>query len=398
MYRVVELTDIAAVRSAAAAWDDLWQRGENTLPLAQAEPQMIWCEQFVPDAKLRFLAVADGDKFVAALPLFASKAFRFVPAGKLPVNMWSLGGDLLLDPQADWQQVLEVLINQGLRRLSWPLLWLENVVTDSPRWLAFFAAAERAGLGAWQTDLETIAAIDLGNDWDEYFKGRSRNHRRNIRRARRDLNDYNWEFNVYDHAARDEIEPIMRKGFEVERRSWKNDTGAALLNVPGMFEFYLRQAHWLAEQDQLFMATLEVDGEPIAYHHGYFAKRCYSLMKVAYDDTYAKISPGHQLTGLVLEWLLNQTEENFTVDFLGKVSRTTSSWLNRTYPMGRIVVAPGGRIGRGILTAYRHARPWVKRLRDRNHTASDGTPEPKPTRSTSGKPAQPAPSPVDANA
>ena len=70
--RTIYLTSVEQLRAAAADWDDLWWRSETALPTARAETLAQWVEQFRPHAKFHVLIVADGPRWVAALPLVSS--------------------------------------------------------------------------------------------------------------------------------------------------------------------------------------------------------------------------------------------------------------------------------------------------------------------------------------
>ncbi len=47
-YHPIHLTSVAALRTNAAAWDDLWQRSDVSLPLLRAELLAQWVEHFAP--------------------------------------------------------------------------------------------------------------------------------------------------------------------------------------------------------------------------------------------------------------------------------------------------------------------------------------------------------------
>jgi hypothetical protein len=53
------------------------------------------------------------------------------------------------------------------------------------------------------------------------------------------------------------------------------------------------------------------------------------------------------------------------VDFMGVLTDATGKWSSRSYPVGRIVVARQGLVGRGVLGGYRHVWQQLRRLRRR---------------------------------
>ncbi len=131
--RIVHFDSLAALRDNAAAWDDLWQRSDVTLPSLRAELLAQWVEQFAAPERFHAIAVADDSRLSAALPLVERKVARWLPAAAMPCSEWSSSGDLLLDPTADADAVLDELAG-GIGQSPWPLLWLDEAVLDAPRW------------------------------------------------------------------------------------------------------------------------------------------------------------------------------------------------------------------------------------------------------------------------
>ena len=80
------------------AWNSLWSRSDVTYPGSRAENIATWMCRFAPEKDLILNTVWDGDKMVAALPLF-DKGQKFGMANwSLTTNCWAVSGDLLLDP------------------------------------------------------------------------------------------------------------------------------------------------------------------------------------------------------------------------------------------------------------------------------------------------------------
>lgn len=385
-YQLFHLDALSALRSAAGAWDDLWRRSEVVMPLACAEPLAMWYEHFAPAASVRILVVAEQDRFVAALPLVGGRLGRCLPVGRLPACAWSLAGDLLVDEQAAWDPVLDTLA-KGVSRLAWPLLWFDGVPVETPRWRALRQATQRAGWPTMAVDQPRVAEVALAADWDAYLAGRSRNHRRNIRRASRRFSERGGRLLVYDDPSPDRVDALITRGFEVERRSWKHRSGSTVIDTPGMLDFYCRQARYLAGRGQLMLAVLEHEGRAISFHYGYRAKASYLLMKIAYDTAFADWSPGRLLMAEMIRWLHENQTEIQRIDFLGPVSSATMPWKTGTYGLGRLVVAPGGRFGETLLRAYRQTRPWFHRLPATGHQPQ-AKQEPRST-----DPCRPRPSP-----
>jgi CelD/BcsL family acetyltransferase involved in cellulose biosynthesis len=361
--RLLELTTIDALGDLAPAWDRLWERSEVTIPTARAELVALWLEHFAPKGKARVLAVEDGGELVAALPLIGRKIGRLVSAGDVTWNYWSPNGELLVDPTAD-EAAMDLLVD-GLGGLPWPLLWLEMVPLEHSSWKAFLAAIKRRGLALDVHRRYEIPVVQLDGCWEDYLAGRSKNLRRSMRKDARQLEEQgDVELQLCADFTPEDVASHLRRAFEIERRSWKGRGGSTVLNVPGMFDFYCRQAERLAAWGCLRLALLCHRGEPIAFDLGWVAKGVYHSFKVSYDERYRHVAPGQLLRARLIETLFAAGDIR-TIDFQGPATDALASWSNSSYPIGRIVVGLGGARSRALFAGYKTLSPFVRRLRRR---------------------------------
>ena len=346
-----------ALRSAAPAWDDLWQRSAVTVPSAQAELLLQWFEHFAPRARTRILAVEQGGRFMAGLPLVEGRAGRLLRIGKSPGNDWFPSADLLADRSAD-AAVFDALV-AALEGLGWPLVLFDAVDLESPRWQAFTDSLARLGNPWVSRDRFRIGIADIGRNWPDCQANWSSNHRRHMRKsAARAIRQGALELKVYDQLPPEAVEALLQRGFEIEDSSWKGTRGSSVLKSPGIFEFYLRQARELAARGQLQLVFLESAGRPIAFEYGWNAKGVYHSLKVGYDAAAADLSPGQLLRLCLLERLHAEGRHRW-LDFLGPLTPAIEKWSTRSYVLSRLVVATHSRLGRLMLEAYQ----WSTGLR-----------------------------------
>jgi CelD/BcsL family acetyltransferase involved in cellulose biosynthesis len=360
------LENINSLIESAAAWNELWQRSDTTSPSARAEQIAHWVETFSPEAAFRALAVEDAGKLVAAIPLVGRRVKKVLNVGALPLNEWTSGGDLLLDPTCDVASALDLIARAAVQS-RWPLVWCDEVPREEARWQQFAAALSRAG---WSVDLRDqgrVGQVVIGHDWAAYEATLNGDFRRTRRRYAKRLEDEApTELAVIRPTSAAEVDALVRRVFEVEDRSWKGREGTSVLKNAGMLEFYQRQGRLLAEQGQLEIVLLQHSDDSIAAAYVWAAKGVRFLAKLGYDEEYRRFGPGQHL---VLRYLqhLHEDADCRVLDFWGRLVPWNQDWSNRVYTTARLVAAPPRILSRGLFFAYSR----LGRRRDAANVAAD---------------------------
>ncbi len=359
---LVRLTSTESLREAASRWDDVWWRSEVTTPACRAELVAQWVDRFTPAAGFCGLVVADGGRWLAALPLVPPPRAMVLCPAEAPSNSWCVCGDLLLDAEADPQPVLEAMLG-GLRATGWPLVWLREVRLGTPRWRAFHQAAVRAGMSIDLHEHTRVGVIAIPHDLEAFERGLPKKHRTKMARCLRRIaerGEARLEFCPQTDAAA--IEATLRTAFAVEDRSWKGEAGSSVLRSPGMLEYYIEQAQRLARWGQLDLATLYCGETPVSFVYGFTAKGVSHWQKIGYDADFACCTPGQLLQWQLLERLQSRPD-CLTVDTMGPLTESLSRWRPAPVAVGRIALAPGPVSGRLFLGAWTHCGPVVARWR-----------------------------------
>jgi hypothetical protein len=317
---------------------------------------------FAPRTAFHAIGVEHDGQLVAALPLVGRRIRRLLPVADLTWNYWSPNGEFLLDPSADIQGVLDLLIDQ-LRRAGWPLLWFEMVPVESPWWHALL---EHFNYCRWAFDVHArykIGQVEIRGPFEAYLAARPRQQFRSLQKDLRRLQRSGpVTLRVLADLTPDEVEAPLRQAFQLEQRSWRTQSGATVLGTPGLFEFYRHQARQLAAWRQLRLVFLEHQGQPIAFEVGWTAKGVYHSFKVGYDQQYRRASPGHLLRMLLLEHLFQQSDVSL-VDFQGPLTDAMAVWSTREYPIARVVAARTRWGSRAMLAGYQASAHLVRSLR-----------------------------------
>jgi CelD/BcsL family acetyltransferase involved in cellulose biosynthesis len=198
-----------------------------------------------------------------------------------------------------------------------------------------------------------IGQVELSGDWDACQRRWAPRHRKLLRKKIARANrEGGLALRVHREIDPAELPTLVRRGFEVEDRSWKGAAGTSVLRAPSLFQFYLNHAKQLAAWGQLQLSFLELRGTPIAFEFGWWAKQTYCSLKVGYDEAFATLSPGQLLRYHLLERFF-ATRECQLVDFLGPQTDALRPWTTREYPVGRLVIHVRGWPGRVAIRAYR---------------------------------------------
>lgn len=133
---------------------------------------------------------------------------------------------------------------------------------------------------------------------DRYFQSLSKHQRENVARlGRRLVGAGRVEF-VSSREPRAQ-EPLLDLYLDVERRSWKSHTDAAIARNPTRVALFRSQCR-PGRAAEPAVHLLLLDGVPIAAHFGVrFAGGLYAR-EMAFDEAYARLGPGHLLLLLVV--------------------------------------------------------------------------------------------------
>ena len=190
---------------------------------------------------------------------------------------------------------LEVLLT-GIRRLGWPLIWIDNAHFEAMHWQRLIAEAQACGFQTHTRESFRVPTIEIDHDWPGYERRLTRNLRRQIKRmVQRAKETGDVKLTVYRDASPEEIEPLLRRGFAVEDSGWKGSAGTSVLKWPERFAFHLQEATEVAKFGALQLSFLETADRPIAFEYGWNCKGVYHSFKVGYDEAFAELTPGQCL-------------------------------------------------------------------------------------------------------
>jgi CelD/BcsL family acetyltransferase involved in cellulose biosynthesis len=372
--RVALLTERAQFADLVGPWDALAERCDDQAFYRHGFLR-LWLEQFAGDAALRILVGFDArGRLTAALPLLAGRSRLYgVPLRewRAAANDHSCRFDLLADdPPAAADAIVAFL--RG--RHDWDLLRLTDVPVDGRAGL-LQQAAERAGLACGRWNGQESPYATLPPRWELFEPTLQRRFRASLRRRRSRLEALGRVSLEVVHGGAD-LQARLQEGLMLEASGWKGRCGTAIVQDPATHAFYCQLAEQAAARGELALWFLRLDGKAIAFdfaleHHGRLL-----LLKTAYDEQYARVSPGQ----LLVENELRDAVARGLVecDFLGDSAPAKLDWAHQLRPHQWIYLFRGSR-GRLAHLMKFQLGPRLKALRQRRAAGLPSGPAPAGT-------------------
>lgn len=301
-YHVVVLDDAEALIPWLPQWQHLSDHAPQQLP--QLSP--AWVMNYLRYMRVQgsswaiFLVVNEHQQLQAIVPfIIRSSHFGWLTQLTTPWDYHTRSGDYLFAPAAP-REVYAALVDEINRRYGhrW-IIDQKGIHADS---LTVARVADQ--FGPHQIDLspEEIGNVIVlrADSFDAYFAALSKNMRQNLNYARRKLEQLpGYELRFMGGQNLDE--KVLEQFFVLEGSGWKGKDGTAICLHEALLNFYRALAHTSAQQQNFELHGLFVDNKLIAAHYAVICGQNMVLQKIAYDESYAKLSPGGVLLLAVIK-------------------------------------------------------------------------------------------------
>ena len=255
--------------------------------------------------ELEILAAWRGGRLVGAVPL--------VRAGRRkldsPTNCETPDFGFVAEDAAARQALADALFKESPRRVLIRLLDSEGLDYAELR-----RAAARARYRTLERGSMHSPYVAIGDSWDAYERGLSRNVRGDARRRLRRLEEQG-KLALHIESGGD-LQRLLDEGYRLESSGWKAERGTAIGSRPELRRFYTEIAEWAAERGWLRICFLRLGGVAIAFHFNLVVDGVLYHLKGGYDPAFARFSPGKVLHYLMLEHAFKTELERY--EFLGE--------------------------------------------------------------------------------
>ena len=345
------------VLAARSSGDNLFFHPDFVLPAMQhLGPHVAIATVTHPDGRLAALA-----------PYTRTRLGRIAPATRLWAHDYAPLGLPLVDRDAVAPAVAALL--DGLAPAgSGTSLIAADLPLEGPVAVALIDAARRHNRPVDILDGHVRAALDRSEPGATDPRGalparRRKEYARQMRRLAE----------VGEVKLRAAIDPAdVRAGFEafmlLEAAGWKGKRGSALISSAATREFAREVVSNRADAGAARIDSIDLGGHPIAMVVSFAAGETAWTWKIAYDETFARFSPGAQL-------MLEAAKAIFSDPTIGHIDSCAAAdhpMIDHLWPgrlaIGSLVIGPTGgsavhSIGLAAARAELAARAAVRRLR-----------------------------------
>ncbi len=300
------------------------------------------CAATLDPGSLQVATVVRGDELAAVAPLAVKRMHGVRRQVMLGVDEHHEPMDILArDPQALRR------LAESLARDPRPSIF-GRLPGESPAIEALKQAFRGRAL-VLQRPQAAFPYISLDASWTEPERHSSSRRRSDLRRARRRAEEFGDVTFEALTPRPEELDALLDEAFDVERRSWKGETGTAVACDAGDAAFCREYAHAACRQGILRLCFLRIDGRATAMQLAMVQGGGFWLLKIGYDAEFARCSPGMLLLcGSIAEAARAGLK---TFEFLGQTEPWIEVWTQRQRQSVSLRVFPYNLAGAAALAA-----------------------------------------------
>ncbi len=295
---IVVLESADAIMPFIGMLDGLADEAHDSNPLFEARTLHAAMENLHSGAPVHIALVwsdAAGDgsrKLIGAFP-YQSRRFYL----GLPVHIWSIWTHIhsfLATPLVAAghehdaiRRFMRYADQSGAKLVRFPLFQADGVFGP-----ALTEVTTERGLATCETNRHERAFLDTSMDGETYLATHMRKKKRK---------EYNRLWNRFAESGALAFEtPDVGSGidqwlsgfFNLERSGWKGKRGTALAERENEQRFFESMCRDAQRQGKFHAAQITFDGKPVATLASFVAGRGAYSFKIAYDEAYARFSPG----------------------------------------------------------------------------------------------------------
>lgn len=353
------LTSPAQIDGAESEWRALQDVVRARTHLSTLDFLATWYRHYAGEYggdPLVGLARVDG-RLVGVAPL----TLRRGSVGRIPVTRVEFApsdvpaGEFLVDE--DHPQVVAAFLDSLPKAVAFDVIALDGFEPASPQLLALQAAARQRRMPI-ELDDHAYAVVDLRDGYDAYYASLSGHYRRNLGQKAKKIAAAGFTVDgVCLEEGFDTLERSIERLIAINEASYKLE-GRALADIHK--NFLADVVRRLGRRGILSLPILSIGGRDAAFILGVVERGCFYDITLAYDESFAKLSPGAFLMQKAVEHLAARGVH--TVISHG-AHEYKKHWATRFVPQKRVFLfAPTVRASATRVVRFRLAPLW-RRIR-----------------------------------
>ncbi|MDA7980575.1 MAG: GNAT family N-acetyltransferase [Pirellulales bacterium] len=297
--RIADVADLSAMR-------DDWNRISGKIPFNRFEWNETWWRHYRDDGELYVLEVRDdANRVIGIAPWYLKRnaaqgrVLAFMASGEVCSDYQTIlcepgrEGDVAR-ALADWLSDVRNSLSEWVTREDqdrWDLIEWESAPIDDQILREVAQQLKRRGAAVFQRRSDSCWRLALTESWTEYEARLSKSHRKQVRRAIRNvIEEQRSQFFTATNEA--ELEHGFALLVKLHQRRWTTK-GEAGVFASSRFTTFHKQMMWeLLQKDMLRLHWLDIDGKTVA------AEYCIAGEDVTYcyqggvDPAELEIEPG----------------------------------------------------------------------------------------------------------
>jgi CelD/BcsL family acetyltransferase involved in cellulose biosynthesis len=342
--RVEGVPLLDALALGPAVWDAVLARSASASPFMSWAWHRAWAEAAPPSevaASEVLVLRGAGGAIEALLPV----GYRCVTYHRVPVAAltWAIGDlgcpDHLDVPAAVGSDI--AAFAAVLEERPWDLLLLSNLTPNAVSAARLCEAFAARGYAMHRKPHWKCPYLDLPEDWDGYLASLSPTRRQALGRKERNLKrGHAMAITDYDG---DRFDEGWRRLVTLHEQRWN---GAGALHHPREERLHRSFAADLAAHQQLWLTTLDLDGEPAAAWYGFACRDTVYFYQSGRDPRWERESVGLVLMGAMIRRAIERGYRRF--DFLRGEEAYKRQWTQTGRSTEEITVFRPGWRGRSL--------------------------------------------------
>jgi CelD/BcsL family acetyltransferase involved in cellulose biosynthesis len=296
------LTDPNRLDGLAGEWRALEAAVGNRTHLPIFDFLATWYRHYAGDyggSPLVGLARRNG-RLVGVAPFIVRRG----TVGRIPVTRVELApsdvpaGEMLVED--DDPEIVAVLLDALVRTARFDVICFDGFDPDSPQLLAVRETAARHRM-AVELDDHAYALVDLRAGYRAYHASLSSHYRRNLSQKARKIAALGARVDgIHLTAADDRLEDAVARMIAINEASYKLEGQRLADNHRECLRDLVIR---LGRRGLLSLPILSIGGRDAAFILGVLERGCFYDITLAYDESFAKLSPGAFLMQQTLEEL-----------------------------------------------------------------------------------------------